>query len=456
MDSRLNSNSEFVAPSHDDLIWSAPELLSHKGESFRWIIEGVLKKGTQLLLAGPPKSGKSLVASEIALELSRRFAPGETRHLWGAGPKGENFPGFRILPKSDDGTPWKVLFFSLEMGPDEVSYRLRKQVDGKLTEGPAVESQLALYHLFSIRRSKAGEPVQDLEVVAVPPRPGQQPKAVDAADGEIIKSIITAQRPDVVIFDTLIQLHGVNENDNVLMKQVMRRIRKIAVVQKGREKPDPVAHIVLHHTRKEGGHFKAPLSPEIMRGAGAIHGVCDIVMLMRPGYKKGTLEFNVSSRSSSVPNFYLARDKATLTHHFVGLEKDPSDQAESEAVVPLEEAENLAIITAIEEKGAEGKKFTASELKSIVWKVRQARNEKREPKESGMVRKMKELVEGGRVSFTYQGHKRKHPDLKNSVFYVSTEEGDAERQETDWRYDPSRKIKRTYFSEEGLVFEFEE
>lgn len=71
---------------------------------------------------------------------------------------------------------------------------------------------------------------------------------------------------------------------------------------------------LIVHTRKENTAFKAPLSPDIMRGAGAVHGVADLVMLARQSYNKGELEIHVSSRNSNIPNFWLRRTKDTLVH----------------------------------------------------------------------------------------------------------------------------------------------
>jgi hypothetical protein len=51
-----------------------------------------------------------------------------------------------------------------------------------------------------------------------------------------------------------------------------------------------------------------------MRGAGAVHGVADLVMLARQTYNKGELEIHVSSRNSSIPNFWLRRSGDTLVH----------------------------------------------------------------------------------------------------------------------------------------------
>ena len=69
--------------------WSVPDLLRIPDSENAWIIQGLLKRGSQMLLAAPPKSGKSLLASELALALSLPFRPSEIRYLFGASPHAE-------------------------------------------------------------------------------------------------------------------------------------------------------------------------------------------------------------------------------------------------------------------------------------------------------------------------------------------------------------------------------
>ena len=49
-----------------------------------------------------------------------------------------------------------------------------------------------------------------------------------------LQELIMEVDPDLVIYDTLIQMHSVNENDNILMKEALRILRRLTVV-KGRD-----------------------------------------------------------------------------------------------------------------------------------------------------------------------------------------------------------------------------
>jgi len=184
-------------------------------------------------------------------------------------------------------------------------------------------------------------------------------------------------RPDVVVYDTLIQVHGMDENDNIAMKAVMRYLRQATVREltdeKGRKKLEPLAHIIIHHTRKENGSHGAPLSPDSMRGAGAVHAVADLVMIARKLKRKyATLEVSISSRNSSIDDFYLERRENSLTH--VTLEP-PSKIALS---VPelKKETRRRAILACLKgtEDSSGGRTLSVQELNSKYLDLAKAHN----------------------------------------------------------------------------------
>jgi RecA-family ATPase len=63
------------------------DLLRLDSDANPWIVDKLLRRGAQVLLAGPPKSGKSLVANDIALAIARPFKKDEVRYLFGHGVK---------------------------------------------------------------------------------------------------------------------------------------------------------------------------------------------------------------------------------------------------------------------------------------------------------------------------------------------------------------------------------
>jgi hypothetical protein len=322
--------------------YSVADLLKREGSENNWIIDQLLRKGDQMLLSAAPKSGKSLLAAEIAISLSRPFKEKNTpRFLFNPNeikaPDGKPY-GFKIeAPNSENLVGWKVLFFSLEMRADEIKNRLKHQLQAfgvpvdvrrnkKIPAATLKEWDFPLVHCFGVLpAAKDGEFQQIRQNLDVLPQnflSWQQQTVPHPDDSEFIKNLIQKEQPDVVIYDTLIQLHSMNENENVAMKAVMQKIRKITCrVSDEKKGPEAIAHIILHHTRKENTAFRVALSPEMMRGAGSMHGIADVVLLARQqeyGSARTILEMHVSSRSSNVANFYVRRN-GNLTHEWYEL-----------------------------------------------------------------------------------------------------------------------------------------
>jgi hypothetical protein len=263
------------------------------------IVQNLLRKGDQMLLAGPPKTGKSYLASELALALSLPFSAEEKeRTLWCASvpkpatePKHRIPPRFVINPKPEprDKLPgargWNVLVFTLEMNVSEVARRLlhqaAKYVPGvkQLEKDEPLDGLLQeaeLTHIFALP-GKKGEQVQDLSILdATVARFGSPPEFMPGQHSVGLKKAIQDHKPDVIIYDSLIQLHNLSENDNVQMKAVMRELRRISSYQK-EGRTESVAHIILHHTRKPSAKEARDPSAAMMRGAGSIHAAADLV-----------------------------------------------------------------------------------------------------------------------------------------------------------------------------------
>jgi hypothetical protein len=84
---------------------------------------------------------------------------------------------------------------------------------------------------------------------------------------ELINSI-EQFRPDVLILDPLVELHGGEENDNGALRNIMATFRTLAI------KYD-LAIVILHHTRK-GANLAG--DPDAVRGASSIIGAARIVL----------------------------------------------------------------------------------------------------------------------------------------------------------------------------------
>jgi AAA domain len=76
-------------------------------------------------------------------------------------------------------------------------------------------------------------------------------------------------RPDVLILDPLVEMHGAEENDNGALRMVVAQFRAMAVKYN-------MAVILLHHTRK--GASASPGDPDTSRGASSIVGAARVVL----------------------------------------------------------------------------------------------------------------------------------------------------------------------------------
>lgn len=370
-------------------IYSVEELLKIKGEQQRWIVKELLPRDGQILLSGPPKTGKSYIATDLAISLSRPFRDAtEKRYLFAPAPLGDKIISIPASTKDAKSTDlalassslqfeierpdegqnrgWRVLFFSLEMSRGVVTLRYREQLTGHglLVSKPEAQSNQdlqipadqipELHTSFGIKiQPEDGEvalkktkknisPIedpnkihQDLKLLEVKEKYGESPVFEETKFFKKIKTLIGTLKPEVVIYDSLIQLHEFEENDNIKMKRLLRALRDLNSITYSKDYKVNVAHLVIHHNRKELGGRWSELSADSMRGAGAIHAVADLAMMVRllPTGKPGSsskvipgvgpldslVEVHISSRNSSIGNFALCRKAQVHIHTIVSL-----------------------------------------------------------------------------------------------------------------------------------------
>lgn len=197
-------------------------------EPHRWVLEGLIEQGDQVILAGAPKAGKSLMASQIALAIA----------------SGGNFLGWRVP------APMKVLYINLEIRRKWFASRIGKQIGGW--------AEMSQYLSFS-----AIDTYRTIDIL-------------DATERRDVSERIRKTNPDVIIWDVLARMHTADEKDQAAMKLVMQAIR---VASSDR------AHIVVHHSRKPSPDHVGPQTATDIRGSGAIHGEVDLALVLskRPG-----------------------------------------------------------------------------------------------------------------------------------------------------------------------------
>lgn len=451
MSSKNDASRSVENPAETPNVADIQELLSEEDGTKRDIILSLLRTGDQMILSAAPKTGKSFLAQEIALSLARPFKGHERRWLF-APESGGDTPFEILRPKASsypdylDGKPmtiiteddpeyeslaaeeakktypgWRVLFFSLEMDRGETTRRLRKQLprwgintdpisDGHVGDPAVLESwaAISLKYCFGFLKNTEGNPGsnrQSLDVVDA--QVSSTGKAVfnAGADARRITQLIEEYQADIVIYDTLIQLHSLSENDNVMMKAVLQKLRDLSWCGHA-----PVAHIVVHHTRKENPAYRGPLTPEMMRGAGSVHAAADVVMLARA--VEGQPEFvemNVSSRSSQVDGFVLKRsEQATFEWTPQGAER-PLKKGEQKDL-----AFEQAILGQLEDAGEAGALLDRVRLATaiVALKEKHAWNFVLPKGDQATVDQVERLVRQGKIEWAYAIPKGQEANLE--------------------------------------------
>lgn len=325
-----------------DPAWDLERLWYYGSKPRQWIVQPLIAVGDQVVLAGEPKSGKSLLASQLCLEIAK-----------GPGPLKINLPGtakipdkpkahlpvgyFEIRPNAENGktSPWVVLYVSFEMGPQIMWARTDQQSKGlalslftpKMVHGAmrgdhyqrgTLQPTLPYFHLFELRGGRTMGIAPAFKEI---PEPRVKENTAIRNEWEKLLSTI---RPDLIVFDSLSQLHFCDENSNLEMRDALQQIRKLCVLKLPKNPSDPtspqtrpIAHIIIHHTRKESGDQKySRKDASEMRGASSIHAEADLAITITKRHSNGDeISLSFSSRHSSrLPDLRLQRHEMNAVY----------------------------------------------------------------------------------------------------------------------------------------------
>jgi hypothetical protein len=236
-------------------IRTVQQLLSPSDEAEpAWLIENLIREGDQVVLAGAPKSGKSFFAFQLAMAVAQ-----------GRNHEGDGWflmPDFTLPQQAQR----KVLFFSLEMGPSVVRSRLRPWKSLPSEADANVETMERLKFVFSV----GGRSTLDL---------GDSSGDVYLA----VRGLIKHEKPHLVVFDTFVRVHGLDENDNVRMAALMQNLLDVCEIpdESHHGRTRRIAHLIVHHLRKPGkeAHWNSSVI-DAVRGAGSIIGAADLILGM--------------------------------------------------------------------------------------------------------------------------------------------------------------------------------
>lgn len=239
---------------------SVADLLTAANQPDVWVLEGLIEEGDQVVLAGAPKAGKSLMAGQIALAVA----------------SGGQYLGWKA-PR-----PRNVLYVNLELRTKRFGRRLISQVgDAK-----------RLNHYANLRV------VNELRTLDI----------LDPQRREEFAKLVKAEGVELVIWDVLARMHGADENDNPSMRKVMHAIRVASADR---------AHIVLHHMRKPAsGQADVNMGASGMRGASSIHGEADLILSLHARSGQGArYSLRFSARNIEAPDELLLDRSTSLLFH---------------------------------------------------------------------------------------------------------------------------------------------
>lgn len=228
-----------------DSIYSGGALMDNFRELEKpddWIFVGLIERGDQVMIAGRPKAGKSLLASQIALAA----ASGGTFLKWQA------------------AKPCKVLYINLEIRSKRFAGRLALQTG--TTPEEIRRTRKVPRIIAEINKHNRLVPIHDFMTIDVLMDGG--------ADVEAIRKKIFDYQPDLVVWDVLAHCHQSKENDADI-KNVLLKIKELCGGKNG------AASIVVHHTRKSPTDADdRPQTADDIRGNGAIVGAVDMAMVL--------------------------------------------------------------------------------------------------------------------------------------------------------------------------------
>lgn len=220
------------------------EIIKNAQKEVSYIFDDLIEIGDQWIISGAPKSGKSRLALQLALCAS----------------EGSDFLGYKCSKKQ------RVLYVDFELSPRVSASRI---YDIYNRDSDAL---LANTFFFMCNEYK-------------------QIDVNSTTDCTLIRSLISAIKPDLVVWDVLARMHSVDENSNIAMIQVMQNIRELSC---------GAAHIIVHHARKENFGNGGARS---LRGASSIHGEADGVMsLAFEKSRKGSHSLIFSTRAIETPS----------------------------------------------------------------------------------------------------------------------------------------------------------
>lgn len=254
------------------------ELRNHPRQPDTSIVsDGLLKKGSLLVIGAPPKSYKSFVLNSIAISIACG------RNLFGAHRSDHGRP----VPVFTVDKPRRVLIVEQEVGADDLEDRLLPNYLALNSDERMLVDNNLMTHSFD---------------------PGLR---FDTADGMmLIEEMLKAHKPEIVIFDPLIEFHCQEENSNTAMATILKNFVNLC-------RRCDVTPMLSHHEGKEGQVMRD--GGDRLRGATALFGKGDTFLTLRViNRNSGRIQIDFTvRRKKPIRSMIVRLDPDTLEVNFL-------------------------------------------------------------------------------------------------------------------------------------------
>jgi hypothetical protein len=247
--------------SSQDLLVDALRFCSTLPADIEWLVDGVIPVGSNGIIAGEPKAGKSWAAGDLAISLA----------------SGTPFLNFRV-PRAV-----RVALFSREDYPGLTAWRMKALAHGRAWPRP---DDFCDNLYINTRQQSDNFAIDNL---------AHRQEVIDALVSHSIQ---------FAIFDVLNVMHGADENDNTEMRKVMACFSEIQAKAK-------CAIALVHHLGKAEGKWTRRL-----RGASAIHGWVE--WLIGISEQEGTRKAEIELKAAAAPDpvsYEIVVNKESKTAH---------------------------------------------------------------------------------------------------------------------------------------------
>jgi hypothetical protein len=211
-----------------------------------WLVRGLITRGGTAVIGAEPKTGKTWIATEIAIGIAT---------------------GTPVCRTFEVSHPGKVAYFYAEDGGQQVQNRIRSLLAGR---NQSVSSLAG--HLYVCPRGET----------------------LDLRKNQDLAWLVAAARQigrlDALVLDPLRDIHTGDENSSNDMAEVMRRIRVLGTLLQ-------CTVLVVHHALKSNMESSKRRPGQKLRGSSAIHGSIDsgLYIGLKDGDGKCRFELDVIS-----------------------------------------------------------------------------------------------------------------------------------------------------------------